>query len=524
MDPEFFFEVKEPPTEITELDSPVRTSTEVSDEYRRLNTKMQLLLKTNPEVNYIYNKFKDPLDPVWFTGNYSSLKHIFISRDTINEGVHCYVVENFMKNKATINYTEAWVVEQVNNNNNKVPANMFITVTDGINFNNLNNPVIGKDYLIRESITAKPHIKLDYINCGPLPDAIALPEFYDKDVLFLANFHSLTQVLSKHLNLGGGAQFTYVSVRNIFEQDLYFLQILKLCFDKVILFRTKFAIGIGFRGIPSSLSKITKYVKTNKNTKDLKQFIISNIKKLVLNWVDKLANEDYPGYFKLLHRIYLDNKKLLNETIDAFDNDSTLFAVRTVKKNPEKINKYLSAGINEEEGLFLFKTVFDNKFTNLIEIGMANGISAAYMTAALKEQEKGKLISIDPFQQKQWKNNGLDTIAAMKTKTYHKLIEEKSFEALPRLLTKNKEKVDLVFVDGWHTFDYTLIDIFYGVLLLRIGGYLIIDDALHPGVANTLKYLDTNYTMLKRKTSPRSFGVYQKIQDDTRDWDFHKKF
>jgi predicted O-methyltransferase YrrM len=112
----------------------------------------------------------------------------------------------------------------------------------------------------------------------------------------------------------------------------------------------------------------------------------------------------------------------------------------------------------------------------------------------------------------------------MKTKTYHKLIEEKSFEALPTLLKRNKDKVDLVFVDGWHTFDYTLVDIFYGVLLLRIGGYLIIDDALHPGVANTLKYLDTNYIMLKRKTSPRSFGVYQKIQDDTRDWDFHKKF
>jgi predicted O-methyltransferase YrrM len=81
-----------------------------------------------------------------------------------------------------------------------------------------------------------------------------------------------------------------------------------------------------------------------------------------------------------------------------------------------------------------------------------------------------------------------------------------------------------VFVDGWHTFDYTLVDIFFAVFLLKVGGLLVIDDALHPGVENTLKYLDTNYTMLKRIKSPRSFGAYEKFQDDTRDWNFHKRF
>ena len=48
---------------------------------------------------------------------------------------------------------------------------------------------------------------------------------------------------------------------------------------------------------------------------------------------------------------------------------------------------------------------------------------------------------------------------------------------------KDSDKFDLIFIDGWHTFYYTLVDFFYSNLLLKIGGMIIIDDALHAGVA-----------------------------------------
>ena len=57
---------------------------------------------------------------------------------------------------------------------------------------------------------------------------------------------------------------------------------------------------------------------------------------------------------------------------------------------------------------------------------------------------------------------------------------------------------DFVFIDGWHTFDYTLIDFFYADKLIREGGIIIIDDALHRGVAKFVKYMDTNYKFYKK--------------------------
>jgi len=41
-------------------------------------------------------------------------------------------------------------------------------------------------------------------------------------------------------------------------------------------------------------------------------------------------------------------------------------------------------------------------------------------------------------------------------KKRHKLYEKKSYVALP-LLIKKKLKFDFIFIDGFHTFDYTLI-------------------------------------------------------------------
>ncbi len=44
----------------------------------------------------------------------------------------------------------------------------------------------------------------------------------------------------------------------------------------------------------------------------------------------------------------------------------------------------------------------------------------------------------------------------------------------------------------------------------------------------TLKYLDTNYCdyykRIKSPNTPHTFGAYKKIQEDTRNWKFHKNF
>jgi len=91
------------------------------------------------------------------------------------------------------------------------------------------------------------------------------------------------------------------------------------------------------------------------------------------------------------------------------------------------------------------------------------------------------LISIDPNQTGKWKEVGLFSIESAGLKKYHRCFEDKSYNVMPKLLPAHSKQLDLVFIDGWHTFDYTLVDGFYADLLVRPGGYIVFDDALHKG-------------------------------------------
>ena len=183
---------------------------------------------------------------------------------------------------------------------------------------------------------------------------------------------------------------------------------------------------------------------------------------------------------------------------------------KTMMVNNKKMK--LHSSINFPEGKYLFNLIKKNRFKNILEIGMAYGISAMFMVLGLKNNkiDDSQLISIDPSQSTYWNSIGLYNIKRIKGEKYHKLMEDKSYIILPKLL-EDKRKFNLVFIDGWHTFDYTLIDVFYSILLVEVNGYIIIDDILHPGVMKTIKYIDTNYSdMLKKINSPvRTIGIYQ---------------
>ncbi len=71
---------------------------------------------------------------------------------------------------------------------------------------------------------------------------------------------------------------------------------------------------------------------------------------------------------------------------------------------------------------------------------------------------------------------------------FHELIEVPSEIALPKLLSENKT-YDFAFIDGWHTFDHTLIDFFYLNRMLKIGGIIVIDDVSYPSVSKLMRYL-----------------------------------
>jgi len=127
-----------------------------------------------------------------------------------------------------------------------------------------------------------------------------------------------------------------------------------------------------------------------------------------------------------------------------------------------------------------------------LEIGMANGQSAAIFCRYLRDRQiNTRHVAIDPFQSSDdgWKGAGLQLIRELGLEEHLELIEDFDYLALPRLVAQGAW-FDFVLIDGYHTFDYTLLDLFYADLLLRTSGVLVVHDSGWPAVYKALRFLE----------------------------------
>lgn len=149
----------------------------------------------------------------------------------------------------------------------------------------------------------------------------------------------------------------------------------------------------------------------------------------------------------------------------------------------------LHSAIDSEEGLFLERLVkADSSIRRTLEVGCAYGLSSLHICAGLQGRPNVRHTILDPFQHSQWDGAGIRNLEEAGV-DYFEWIEELSEIALPRLLREGEGGYDLVFVDGWHTLDHTLLDCFYATRLLRSGGYLVVDDIVLPPVRRALSYI-----------------------------------
>jgi len=333
------------------------------------------------------------------------------------------------------------------------------------------------------------------------------------------------------LNNNGGLMF------HLFAYDsntLKLINLLLLLFERIIIYHV-WVVCLNYNPIISKdkfkeLIDNIEYVKINEifDLKKLSKHMLDS-SKIQLDIMKSIKNKDFENYFNLL------DKTLLNQYVEyQFSTSNTDVDYDFEKQLYEKLkltsvsieeNTNINSSIKPIEGNFLYNLINEHKLKRCLEVGMAYGISSMYILLGLKKLKKDdiKLDSIDPFQSTQWNNFGIKLVKKIKMDKYHKLYEDKSYIILPKLLEK-KNEYDLIFIDGWHTFDYTLLDFFYANLLLRKGGIIVIDDAYHQGVNKCLKYLDSNYKNYKRIKSPPTVGAYEKIGDDNRQWSFHVNF
>jgi predicted O-methyltransferase YrrM len=148
-----------------------------------------------------------------------------------------------------------------------------------------------------------------------------------------------------------------------------------------------------------------------------------------------------------------------------------------------------NSGIVREYAVALYETVRAERPTTVLEIGMAHGLSSLAILTALRDNGgEGRLISIDPNQSSTFRSIGRRNVREAGLSDRHELIEAPDFFALPELL-KSGLKVDMAYIDGWHTFDYVLLDFWYTDRLLRPNGVVAFNDCGYRAIHKVIKFV-----------------------------------
>lgn len=231
-----------------------------------------------------------------------------------------------------------------------------------------------------------------------------------------------------------------------------------------------------------------------------------------------------------------------------------------------KDNKFIQihSETGKEQCEFLQTLISENNLSNSIEIGFAFGISALAITEEVVKNN-GRHTIIDKFENTQWNGVGLDLLSqAGYSKNIH-FYEEFCYVVLPKLLEEGK-KFDFAYIDSTKQLDWLLVDFFFLDKLLVNGGIIVFDDVSFPGIRKLLRYIsqfpdyrvfDTfprnkknsfrlkfltilrmlkilpkNYKYIKPDIFLTDFDLginshciaIQKINEDSRNWNWHKDF
>jgi len=173
------------------------------------------------------------------------------------------------------------------------------------------------------------------------------------------------------------------------------------------------------------------------------------------------------------------------------------------------------AGMRVQEYARIGELLNRDKPKRTLEIGMANGGSTVQICNAHKANGVGgQHTAIDPFQSAEtgWKGAGHAAVAKAGYTNIVRVIEDFDYLALPQLV-RDRERFDFVLIDGWHSFDYTLVDFFYTDLLLEPGGVLVIHDTGWPAVHKVCRFIETHkpYDLLSPSPSVALNGLFARM-------------
>lgn len=160
-----------------------------------------------------------------------------------------------------------------------------------------------------------------------------------------------------------------------------------------------------------------------------------------------------------------------------------------------------SGGISRDEVEFLTDVVAELRPRATLEVGLGFGVSALAICDALPPETAHRHIVIDPHQKAHWHDAGLHNLERAGFTKRLEFYEDTSYRVLPALEARGT-RVDFAFVDGWHTFDFVLVDFFYIDRLLRPGGVVAFDDADWPSIRSALRFIVANLSYEVHRVLP----------------------
>ena len=208
--------------------------------------------------------------------------------------------------------------------------------------------------------------------------------------------------------------------------------------------------------------------------------------------------------------------------------------------------------------LFIADIVERNDCRKTLEIGFAFGMSALAILEAVSKKS-GRHCIIDPFQHSEWGGNGLDLVNQFGFSPFLEFHEDYSYRVLPKFIDEGR-RFDLAYIDSTKLFDWLMVDYFLIDKILKIGGFLILDDTGYysvrklsrfiaqlphysvygqypanerPGLAKQtfgkalriIKKENLSKTYIDYRKGINAFcTVFRKDDEDKRQWNWHEEF
>jgi predicted O-methyltransferase YrrM len=147
----------------------------------------------------------------------------------------------------------------------------------------------------------------------------------------------------------------------------------------------------------------------------------------------------------------------------------------------------LHSEITRDEGDLVTTLISQNGCRRTLEVGCAYGLSSLYICGAIPDSRGEHHTIVDPYQRTEWKGIGILNLHRAGYDSF-RLLEQPSEMALPDLIRAG-ERFDFVLIDGFHTFDQTLVDFYFVNRLLELGGIVVFDDVHLPAVRRVARFV-----------------------------------